>query len=142
MLAVGEGRTPPRALSATGTSCTITPDATGTCPRAAGGVGSLSEASGAGVSGCQGPGGVGLGDGVAGPVSLGGIDVVSSASTRVASRAPADTLSPTLTRTCSTRPAWGEGTSIEALSLSKTATGSSRLMDAPGETRTSMTATS
>jgi hypothetical protein len=104
MLAVGEGRVPPRALSVVGRSM-ITPDAMGSGPRTTSGAALPRSPRGTGVSGCQGPDRSSLGAAGAGPSSPAGTRVVSSATTMVASRAPAETLSPTFTSTCSTTPA-------------------------------------
>src|ERR1700679_3290951 len=76
--------------------------------------------------------------GVAGAGTAAGVAAVSATCT-LAINAPADTLSPVLTSTDSTTPLTGDGTSIEAFSLSSVISGSSMRISLPFLIRTSTT---
>src|SRR5258706_2043892 len=75
----------------------------------------------------------------AGVAALAGVAGAESAASTVRITLPMETLSPTLTLISVTTPAWVEGTSMVALSLSSETRESSFLMVSPALTRISMT---
>src|SRR4051812_8447255 len=90
----------------------------------------LTSASGVGCAGSAGAAG-----------SAGLAPFSEPAVSSVSRTVPSETLSPTLTTRSVTLPAAGEGTSIVALSDSRTTSGSSTPTSSPGPTRTSMIGT-
>src|SRR3989454_5209556 len=105
------------------------------------GTGSGLPASGTTVGAGRAGAGAGAGTGAGAAAGFAAGAGVPSAASSTRSRLPADTLSPTLTRSSFTVPAAGDGISIVALSDSTVISDCSGWMASPGFTKTSMTST-
>src|SRR5690606_22141684 len=106
------------------------------------GAGAAGLGSGAGAAGAGAGPGAGTGDGAAAPWPSPGCAAACPSPSSTTSTLPSDTLSPTLTRSSTTRPAADDGISIDAFSLSTVTRLCSRPTSSPSDTSTSMTSTS
>src|SRR5690606_33583334 len=106
------------------------------------GAGAAGLGSGAGAAGAGAGPGAGTGFGAAAPCPSPGCAAACPSPSSTTSTLPSETLSPTLTRSSTTRPAADDGISIDAFSLSTVTRLCSRPISSPSDTSTSMTSTS